>query len=159
MNLRDIPPFIETLIGEYNSDETTDERRVEIERLLEDAEFTIAEKCDSLASWDATMKGEEAMLSEEIERLEDRKTAIGNRRERTRNFIKFLLRGEKLKTPYYNFYYMQRDRVIADVDKIPEAFKRITVEPKLTEIGKAIKAGENVSGAYIEQGDVSLVIR
>lgn len=159
MNIHEIPPLIEQWLGEYNDEDTTDERRVELERLLEEADVQIAEKCDALASWDITMKGEESMLAEEIKRLQDRKHALENRRERLRNFIKYLLRGEKLKTPFFTYYYMQRDRVIADVNLIPESFKRIMVEPKLAEIGKAIKAGEIIPGAHTEPGDMTLVIR
>lgn len=61
--------------------------------------------------------------------------------------------GETFTSERGKISWRKSERVIADVDKIPEQFKRRIeeVKPDLVGIKKAIKAGEEVTGAFIEE--------
>ena len=65
-----------------------------------------------------------------------------------------LLGRDKIETPSYTAKFVKSSGVIVtDQDKLPKEFLKETVEvkPMLSEIGKAIKRGEPIEGAYIEE--------
>lgn len=61
--------------------------------------------------------------------------------------------GETFTSERGKISWRKSERVIADIDRIPEQFKRRTeqIKPDLVGIKKAIKAGEEVAGAFIEE--------
>ncbi len=158
--LRDINPLMSQFMAEYASEECTDERRVELERLMESLEMERADRLDSLQDWRDAILADAEFLSGEIARLESRKKASKNLADRIKLFQTYLLSGDKLKTKLHTFYYMRGKRVVADLAKLPEEFiRRYDPEPKKDELKKALNAGQKIDGAFLEDGEQALCVR
>ena len=100
------------------------------------------------------LEAEAKAFNEEIKRLKDLESKAKNRSEHLKAYLSMNMeQGETFTSSRGKISWRKSERVIADVDKIPEQFKKRIeeVKPDLIGIKKAIKAGEEVTGAYIEE--------
>ena len=155
---QDILDCVDTETGEILDTEKLDALQMEREKKLE-----------GVALWIKDMRAEAAAVKEEADKLTARKTALENKIDGLKEWLKFALGGEKLKTPRCNVYQTHSQRVaVADEAKLisflqtleePEKFLRFK-EPELkkNEIKQALKDGYEIPGAALEETE-SVVIK
>ena len=99
-----------------------------------------------------------AIREEEIALAKRRKTKE-NRAEWLKNYVSRSLNGEKFQTARCSASFRKTKAVkVLDYDSIPEDYIRIKTEPNTMAIKDALKAGEEVPGAVLEDR-LSLIIK
>ena len=120
---------------------------------LNDLQIAKEEKLENLALWYKDLLAEANALKEEKEAFATREKAAKNKAESIKNYLSFVLNGENFKTTKCALSFRKSEKtVIDDIYSIPENFLKYS-EPKadLTEIKKAIKNGEEIKGAHLEE--------
>ena len=108
-------------------------------------------KCDSIAYIMKSFKDSEKSLQDEIKRLQERKAMMVRKQDSLKELLDYLLKGEKLKTDKFTFYYANSTKtVIEDESAIPAEFLKVEYKIDKTEIGKELKAFRDVPGATLE---------
>lgn len=100
---------------------------------------------------------------EEYTKLKKHANSLSNSIDFCKGLLDELLDGEKVKTPEFSIYYKNVEQgrtVIDDWSLVPQRFLKQPDENsfKKTEIAEAIKAGEKVPGAHLEDSH-SIIIR
>ena len=127
------------------------------------------DKLEGVALWIKDLRAESAAVKEEADKLTARRKALDNKIDGLKEWLKFALNGEKLKTPRCNVYQMHSQKVaVADEAGLisylqtqtdPEKFLRfLTPELRKDEIKKALKDGVEIPGAKLEETE-SVVIK
>ena len=154
----DILAAVDEETGEILDTEKLDALQMEREKKLE-----------GVALWVKDLKAEAAAVKEEADKLTARKKALDNKIEGLKEWLKYALQGEKLKTPRCNVYYTYNTKVAVDDEgklieflqtlNEPEQFLKFH-EPELrkNEIKQALKDGFEIPGARLEENE-SLVIK
>ena len=120
---------------------------------LNDLQIARDEKLENLALWYKDLLAEANALKEEKETFAEREKASKNKAESIKNYLSHVLNGENFKTTKCALSFRKSEKtVIDDIYSIPESFLKYS-EPKadLTEIKKAIKNGEEIKGAHLEE--------
>lgn len=123
-------------------------------RALQDALGTKLEGC---ALWMKEQKALSAAIRAEEKALAARRKAIENRLEQMDGYVTDALRsmdGMRYETARAQLSTRRSSRVIVDAPELlPEGYAEqvVTVKPDRAKIGKAIKAGETVPGAHVEE--------
>lgn len=154
MKLYEINEEIENLIN-GSIDRETGEVAPDFEEKYTELNMGRNDKIDNTLAYIKNKQAEADAFDGEIKRL----TALKKSAEAEADWLKgYLSRnmeaGKEIFTSAHGkISWRKSERVIADVDKIPEQFKKHIeeVKPDLVGIKKAIKAGEEVSGAFIEE--------
>ena len=125
---------------------------IDIDKLNE-LQIAKDEKIENLALWYKDLLAEANALKEEKEAFAEREKAAKNKAESIKNYLSYVLNGENFKTTKCALSFRKSEKtVIDDINSIPENFLKYA-EPKadLTEIKKAIKNGEEIKGAHLEE--------
>lgn len=125
---------------------------IDIDKLNE-LQIAKDEKIENLALWYKDLIAEANALKEEKEAFAEREKAAKNKAESIKNYLSYVLNGENFKTTKCELSFRKSEKtVIDDIYSIPEKFLKYA-EPKadLTEIKKAIKKGEEIKGAHLEE--------
>lgn len=120
---------------------------------LNELQIAKDEKIENLALWYKDLIAEANALKEEKEAFAEREKAAKNKAESIMNYLSYVLNGENFKTTKCALSFRKSERtVIDDIYSIPEIYLKYA-EPKadLTEIKKAIKNGEEIKGAHLEE--------
>lgn len=120
---------------------------------LNDLQIAKDEKLENLALWYKDLLAEANALKEEKEAFAEREKAAKNKAESIKNYLSYVLNGENFKTTKCALSFRKSEKtVIDDIYSIPESYLKYA-EPKadLTEIKKAIKNGEEIKGAHLEE--------
>ena len=120
---------------------------------LNELQIAKDEKIENLALWYKDLLAEATALKEEKEAFAEREKAAKNKAESIKNYLSYALNGENFKTTRCALSFRKSEKtVIDDIYSIPEKFLKYA-EPKadLTEIKKAIKNGEEINGAHLEE--------
>lgn len=124
----------------------------------------IEDKADSYAKVMKVLEGDVNTLDAEIKRLGTKKQTLKNNIDRMKNTLEMAMRAcekPKFKTTLFSFSIQKNPArvVISDESKIPAAYWD-QPDPVInkTRIKDALKAGEQIDGATMEQGE-SLRIR
>lgn len=129
-----------------------------LEATMEGLQGDFEDKADGYATVIASIKGDEAMLKEEIDRLTNRKRTMENNVKRMLQALENsmrLLGMQKFKTTRFS-YNIQKNpaSVVLDVDPsaLPEDYL-IPQEPKVDKarIKEDLKAGIDIGVAHLEQ--------
>lgn len=110
-------------------------------------------KIKGLGLWYKDLIAEAEALKKEKERFAEREKSAKSKAESIKKYLFSVLNGENFKTTECVISFRKSEKtVIDDIYKLPESFLKYA-EPKadLTEIKKAIKNGETISGAHIEE--------
>lgn len=137
----------------------TETGEVDIER-LNALQMERDKKIENLALWDMDLSGDADKLTAEIKRLQDKKTAIQNKRDRLREYLVTVLNGEKFKTPLVSVRCGKSDTVVVDnVDALPAEFVTEVTEKKVdkTALKKAFKEWDSIVGAHIEHNEYVVI--
>ena len=112
-----------------------------------------SEKIRNIALWIKNLKADAKALKEEKEAFYKRQKAAENKAAQLERYLANVLDGEKVKETEFSIGWRKSKAVtITDEKKSPEAFL-IAQPPKVdkTAIGKALKGGEDVPGAELEE--------
>ena len=116
-------------------------------------------KMENLALWYKDLIAEAEALKNEKEMFAKREKSARNRADSIKRYLCLVLNGDSFKTEKCVCSFRKSERiVIDDVFKIPETYLSY-LEPKanLSEIKKAIKNGEEISGAHVEENRSILI--
>ena len=126
---------------------------------LDALEMAKEEKTENIILLIKDLTAENKAISEEEQALAKRRRAGENRVEWLKNYLMASLEGEKFKTPRCSASYRKTASVsIIDESAIPSEYIRTKTEPNKMAIKDALKAGETIPGATLEDR-VSLIIK
>ena len=138
-----------------------DTGEVDAERLGELIEER-KKKIEALALYTLTLKAEAEAVDKEIERLENKLSALVRKRTGIRDYLIANLNGEGFKSPMVSVSKprISERLVVDDESKIPEGFFEIVQKKKLcsASVKQAIIEGWKTDAAHVEQ-TVSVTIR
>jgi len=121
---------------------------------LSNLEMAKQDKIINIAKVLLSLDSDLAIIDTEIKRLQERKKAIDNKRERLKNYCLSNMDDEdKIKNPIINISVRKTEIVaINDLESIPDKFVEIKTvrQPDKLAIKNAIKSGQSVSGAEIQ---------
>lgn len=144
--------------------ETVDEETGEIIDLerLNALEMERDRKIGNVACWIKDLKAEAEAIKAEKQALEKRQKAAENKAESLKQWLQTVLEGEKFKDARCSISYRKSERVdfsdSFDMDSLPDSMKKVTVEPKKTEIKDYLKTGATIEGVTLVENS-SIQIR
>ena len=121
---------------------------------LEELEMARDEKIENICLFIKDLKAEAAAIKAEKDALDNRMKASAKKAESLTNYLQRMLAGEKFKTSKVAISYRKTQAVtIFDLDALPMDYIRVktSTEPDKVLIKEAIKAGETVPGAELEE--------
>lgn len=155
MKIYEIPSTLRDLLDRLDADPDTGE--VDGEAIAAYAEYNAAaaEKLEGTACYVRELKAEADAIKAEEERLAKRRKALENKSERLKNYMQPALEamGGKVKGVMASVRIGKSQAVtVFDLDALPDAFKRVVtkVDPDKVALKKALKAGEDIPGAALE---------
>jgi len=118
-----------------------------------------ADKIENVALLSKNLEAEADMIDAEIKRLTERKRANLKKAESCRKWVGFALEGQKFSTGKVAISYRKSQAVnIIDPEKVPAAWYKAKYEIDKATIKDALKNGEVVPGAVLEERN-NVVIR
>ena len=155
----DILAAVDEETGEILDTEKLDALQMEREKKLE-----------GVALWVKDLKAEAAAVKEEADKLTARKKSLDNKIDGLKEWLKYALQGEKLKTPRCNVYYTHNTKVnVIDEQSVtnyiqthykePEEFlKFVLPEIRKDAVKAELKKGVEIPGCALEETE-SVVIK
>lgn len=142
---------------DVQDDELTPEQKAEMDKYLEELAAAEANKVDGFAQFVKVQGARAKAIKEEAQRLAARARAIENRISWLKahymtNMLAFNL--TKIAGGIYTVSLRNSKSVRVDesaLDTLPAELKKVTVEPRKTEIRKALEAGQELAGCSIEE--------
>lgn len=132
--------------------EITDNSKI-LKELFDNLQLTFEDKLDNAHRYCLTLDGEADILDKEIKRLQFKKTALNNKRDRLRKLMLSSIESagyDKIKTSLYSFSIKNSESLdVSSIDNIPREFLRIKKEADKTAIKNAIKQGQEIDGCKI----------
>lgn len=134
----------------------------EIKKLFSELKGSFEDKLNNSHRYCLALNGEEEVLAKEIKRLQAKKSAITNKKDRLKKMMLSALQVSaipKLTTEFYSFSVRKSESVnVIDEELINRKFLKISYSADKTKIKKSIKDGVPVEGAEIVKNE-SLNIR
>ena len=119
-------------------------------------------KISNIACWIKDLKAEGEVLKAEEQNLNHRRKVCENKMESLKTYLATFLNGEKFKDSRCSISYRRSERVnfsdSFDLNTLPDSMKKITVEPRKTEIKEFLKGGGEIEGVRIEE-NTSMTIK
>lgn len=111
-------------------------------------------KIENIACWIKNLKADAEALKAEKDALAGRQKAAENKMESLKKYLSGYLAGQKFQTPKVAISFRKVSSVnVIDMSLLPKKFLRYAdPTPDKTMIKNAIKAGNDVSGAEIVEG-------
>lgn len=129
---------------------------IDLERLSE-LNMERDKKISGVACWIKDLKAEAEALKAEKQNLAKRQQVCENKVESLKRWLTVALNGAKFKDSRCSIGYRKSTSVTFgenfDFNALPEDFKKITIEPKKTEIKNAIKDGLVIDGVTLEENN------
>lgn len=118
-------------------------------------------KIGNVACWIKDLKAEAEAIKAEKQALEKRQKAAENKAESLKQWLLFALNGEKFKDARCSISYRKSERVdfsdSFDLNTLPESMKKVTIEPKKTEIKDYLKTGAAIEGVeLVESSNIQI---
>lgn len=155
MKIYEIPGALRELLDRLDADPDTGE--VDGDALAAYAEYQgqAAEKLEGTACYVRELEAEAATLKAEEDRLAKRRKALEGKSARLKAYMMPALEamGGKVKGVMASVRIGKSQAVyVFDLDALPDAFKRVVtkVDPDKVVLKKALKAGEDIPGAALE---------
>ena len=136
-----------------------------VQDTLESIEGEIEVKAENLLHVVSNYNADVSALDTEIKRLQKRKTAVQNKQQQLRDYLKFNMQEsgiKKISCPLYTITLAKgRDiALIEDAALIPPRFcTKPEPQPRKKDILAALKDGKKVPGAVLGKSEESLRIR
>ena len=131
----------------------TGEVSQEIADRISELQLQKEEKLDNLGAYIKNLKAETEALKNEIDNLKARMDSKKKKVEWLSNYMASVLNGEKFESPRVAVSFRKSESVVVtDIDLLRPEFVKEKVERTAdkTAIKEALKAGQEVSGAYLE---------
>ena len=119
---------------------------------LENIEMERNSKIENIALWIKNLKSDAEAYKNEKMAFAKRQQFAENKVESLKNYLEFILGGEKFKTDRVELSYRKSETVEIDPDgmeSLPAEYKRFKVEPDKTALKKALKDGEAFKGVHL----------
>lgn len=118
-------------------------------------------KISNVACWIKDLKAEAEAIKAEKQALDKRQKAAENKAERLKEWLQSILQGEKFKDSRCSISYRKSERVdFSDsfvMDSLPNSMKKITIEPRKTEIKDYLKTGATIEGVtLVESSNIQI---
>lgn len=138
--------------GEVFDEETYDAIQSDIEHVAEQLALEVK-----------NAKAEVKAIKDEVKNLQNKALSAENREERCKGLLRYLLHGEKFKTPRANVFYRKSKSVDvrADFDELAAVnpgFIRVRKEYNKTAIKEALENGQVVPGCEMVEKE-SVIVR
>jgi len=147
MKLYEINQAIEEAIANAVNEETGE---IEDLSILEELQIMREEKIEGIILMTKNLDAEAVAIRQEERNLADRRQAMERKSERIKEYLKFVLAGEKFSTSKCSVSYRKSQQVsITNEANLPAEFWRIKQEPDKAGIKEALKAGRTVEGAEL----------
>jgi hypothetical protein len=134
---------------------------IDIDR-LNALEMERDKKISNVACWIKDLRAEAEAIKAEKQALEKRQKAAENKAESLKTWLSGILQGEKFKDSRCSISYRKSERVdfsdSFDLNTLPDYMKKVTIEPKKTEIKEFLKGGGEIEGVRIEE-NTSMTIK
>lgn len=126
---------------------------------LEELQMNWHDKCENLCLYIKNLKAELEAVKGEKKAFDYRAKVLQNKINNSLDYLQSNLGGEKFETPRAKVQYRKTETVVCDnpID-LEGRFQRVKVEADKNAIKDAIKSGEDVRGAHLEEG-VSISIK
>lgn len=109
-------------------------------------------KCESIALLYLNYLSDAEQYKTEKKKFEERAALAARNAERLKSYLDRFLAGEKFKTTRVNVSYRRSEGVVIDDAKdIAEKYIKYTPSYDVAGIKAAIKSGETVTGAHLEE--------
>ena len=155
MNLYDLQINIDALVDQ----ETGEIIDIDALNALEMERDT---KISNIACWIKDLKAEGEALKAEEQSLNHRRKVCENKMESLKTYLATFLNGEKFKDSRCAISYRRSERVnfsdSFDLNTLPDYMKKVTVEPRKTEIKDYLKTGATIEGVELVES-TSMQIR
>lgn len=155
MKIYEIPGALRNLLDRLDADPDTGE--VDGDALAAYAEYQgqAAEKLEGTACYVRELEAEAEAIKAEEDRLAKRRKALENKSSRLKTYMMPALEamGGKVKGVMASVRIGKSQAVtVFDLDALPDAFKHVktTFAPDKVALKKALKAGEDIPGAALE---------
>lgn len=162
MKLYEIKAELEELVEKALIDEETGEI-LDIDGLnrLDELEMAFDEKVGNLACLIKNKKAEAEAIKAEKMMLEKRQKVTEHEVDRLKDYLAKMLNGEKFKDSRCSISYRKSERVeFSDnfnFDTLPDSMKKITIEPKKTEIKDYLLTGATIEGVeLVESSNIQI---
>lgn len=146
---------LEELMANVEFDPETGEEIDNSEALIElsaSLKGELDHKLDNIEYLKRERKDKVNGLKDEIKRLQDRVKMFEGEVAKLVNLQNFLLGGEKEKTDKFTFFYKTTESVhVTNEDALDKKYIVTSTKPDKAEIKKALKAGEEIAGAELEE--------
>lgn len=119
---------------------------------LENIEMERNSKIENIALWIKNLKSDAEAYKNEKMAFAKRQQFAENKVESLKNYLEFILGGEKFKTERVELSYRKSETVEIDpniLETLPAEYKRVKVEPDKTALKKALKDGEAFKGVHL----------
>lgn len=126
---------------------------------LEKIEMERNEKLENVALYIKNARADRDALKAEKKRIDERLKTESNKVEWMERYLQNHLHGEKIKTPKVSVSYRKTKSVVCEhPEYLEHRFQRVKVDADKKAIADAIKSGEKVEGAHLEE-KVSMVLK
>lgn len=109
-------------------------------------------KIENLCLWHKNLLSDAEAYKKEEDSFKKKKQSAEKKAESVKNYIQYILAGNKFKTTKVDVSYRTSNQVeVVDVNRVPAEYLKITqtIEPKKVEIKKAIKNGIEIDGCCL----------
>lgn len=124
------------------------------EQAFEALQMERNEKLENIALWVKNLLSEAEALKAEEKAFYERRKSAENKAESLKRYLSQQLNGQKFTTTRTSVSFRKSSSVeVLDLDKLPTEYRKEvrTFVADKTEIGKALKAGQEVDGAVLVQ--------
>ena len=110
------------------------------------------DKIENVVLWHKDLLAEAEAIGNEIKKLNERKQAALKKAENLKGWVAYALEGQKFSTPRVSVSYRKSQVcTIIDPEKVPAAWYKASYEVDKATIKEALKNGEVVPGAILEE--------
>lgn len=147
-------------------DDEGENAEVALRDTMEAMQLDFNDKAVAIVKLSQALEGDTTAIDAEIKRLQERKRTINNRRGNLRDYLRHNMETagiKKVECPLFSITLTKgRDQVkVDDEAALPDDFMNVKTEikPDKTAIAKALKAGQEVPGAHLAQGQSGLRVK
>tara|TARA_R110000787_G_scaffold281021_1_gene392096 strand:+ start:626 stop:1105 length:480 start_codon:yes stop_codon:yes gene_type:complete len=133
---------------------------------MESLQMSFNDKAENIAALNETFTGNIESIDTQIKRLQAMKKTITNRQNQLKEYLRYNMIESgitKIDCPYFKISLRKAAKSVQvdDVDLLPDEFVTVTtvISANKNAIAKALKNGDEVSGATLVDGKQSLTIK
>jgi len=128
---------------------------IDVDR-LNALEMARDEKIENIGCWIKNLTSDAEALSRESKNMKARADAAERKAESLKGYLTWALDGQKFSTPKVAISWRKSTKVnITDEESIPDDYASLVLTRKIdkAELKKALKAGEEIDGAELVEGN------